>query len=134
MEKFMDKLKHFMIGRYGIDQLSVALLIFSLVLSLLNGFIVSTILTIVDLGAIFLCYFRILSKNLYARQQENFKFLRIWHPVKNASLRKWNRLKGMKTHKYFKCPECKQTLRVPRGKGKVCITCPKCKHELHKRT
>ena len=57
MEKFMDKLKHFMIGRYGIDQLSVALLIFSLVLSLLNGFIGSTILTIVDLGTIFLCYF-----------------------------------------------------------------------------
>ena len=134
MDKLITKLKHFMIGRYGIDQLSLALLIFSLVLSLINGLIHNSILTFIDLSAIFLCYFRILSKNLYARQQENFKFLRLWHPIKNTFLRKWNYLKGMKTHKYFKCPNCKQKLRVPKGKGKVCITCPKCKHELHKRT
>lgn len=134
MDKLTEKLKRFMIGRYGVDQLSIALLILSLVVALCNGFVDSIILTILDLGAIFLCYSRILSKNRYARQQENFKFLRIWHPIKNACLRKWNRLKGMKTHKYFKCPKCGQTLRVPRGKGKVCVTCPKCKQELHKRT
>lgn len=134
MDKLIAKFKHFMRGRYGIDQLSIALLIFSLVLSLINGLIHSSLLTVVDLCALFLCYFRVLSKNLYARQQENFKFLRIWHTLKNTFLNKWHYVKGMKTHKYFKCPNCKQKLRVPRGKGKVCITCPKCKHELHKRT
>lgn len=134
MEKFTNKLKQFMMGRYGVDQLSMALLILTLILSLLNGFIGGVLLKLLTITAIILCYFRILSKNLYKRQQENFKFLRLWHPIKNAYLRKWNRLKGMKTHKYFKCPKCKQTLRVPRGKGKICITCPKCKHELHKRT
>lgn len=134
MEKLTNKLKQFMVGRYGVDQLSMALLTLTLILSLLNGFIGSTILTVLTLASLFLCYFRILSKKLYQRQQENFKFLRIWHPIKNTCIRKWNHLKGMKTHKYYKCPECKQTLRVPRGKGKICITCPKCKHELHKRT
>ena len=90
---------------------------------------------------------RILSKNISKRRAENEVFLRIFSPTKrkekrmakkNAKLaekeRKKRRKEDLKTHVYYKCPECNTELRVPRGKGKIRITCPKCSTQFIKKT
>lgn len=134
LEKMKIRLQHFMRGRYGADQLTFALLVVAMILSLGSALLNSSVGSFLASAVLILCYFRILSKNTYARQQENFKFLRFYTPLKQKCLKAIKRVKAMKTHKYFKCPECNQTLRIPRGKGNVCVTCPKCKHQLHKKS
>lgn len=133
-QKMLMSVQKFMVGRYGVDQLSLFLLGSTLVTSLLGGFFTSWLFSALSFLLLVVCYYRILSKKLYKRQQENYKFLHIWYPIRDWCQKKISRLKGMKTHKYFKCQQCKQTLRVPRGKGKLTITCPKCKHEMHKKS
>lgn len=66
------------------------------------------------------------SRNVYKRSGENTKFLRMTYPV-TSRFKSWkNRWRDRKTHKYLKCPHCKQQLRVPKGKGEITVTCPKC--------
>ena len=125
----MNWLKKFMYGRYGGDNLSRALLISSFILIIIVGFLPRTLSSLVVIAYIptIVCIFRILSRNIYKRRQENYKYLKI----KNSALiwfkRKLNRAKDSKTYKYFICPDCKQKLRVPRGQGNISVTCPKCK-------
>lgn len=134
----MNNLKNWitkmMAGRYGVDQLSLVLLVLSIVLSIPGTLFDLVFLRVISLLAIILCYFRILSKNTYKRQQENFKFIRFYTPLMNKAKQKYYRLTQLKKYKYFKCPHCHQTLRVPRKKGKLTVTCPKCKHSFHKRS
>lgn len=129
----MDWFKKFMTGRYGTDQLSLALLGLGILFYLIT---LPIHLPIKWLGIIpiILCYMRTLSKNIYKRQQENFKFIRFYTPILKRYNRLVTRFKERKTHCYYKCPKCHQTLRVPKGKGNIAITCPKCKHVFHKRT
>lgn len=125
----MERFKRFMYGRYGGDNLSTALLGLSVLLLLISGFLPKSLELLVVIAYIpaFLCIFRILSRNIYKRQMENYKYLRIRNKIIFIFKRKSNKLKDVKTHKYFKCPNCKQDLRVPRRQGKISITCPKCK-------
>jgi len=125
----MDWLKKFMYGRYGGDNLSRALLILSFVLLIIVGFLPQSLfgLEIIAYIPTAICIFRIFSRNIYKRQQENYKYLQIENRAKIWIGRKLSRIKDSKTHKYFTCPDCKQKLRVPRGQGKISITCPKCK-------
>lgn len=123
-----------MIGRYGVDQLSLSLLGLGLliwVITLPFNYIIVRLLCLIPIG---LCYFRTLSRNTYKRQQENFKFIRFYTPILKRSQVLKKRFKERKTHRYFKCPTCKQTLRVPKGKGNISITCPKCKNVFHGRS
>lgn len=129
-----EKLKQFMIGRYGVDQLGLAIFTTTFIVAILGLFTRSIILTVLTIALLVLFYYRLLSKNLYKRQQENFKFIRFYTPIQKQLNIYKKRFKERKTYKYFKCNHCHQTLRVPRGKGKICITCPKCKQELHKRS
>lgn len=116
-----------MIGRYGADQLSLALIIANLLISILSRIFNSKILSIFSfIISIFILY-RILSRNVSKRYEENMKFLNKWNPIKNRIRKKVRRIKDLKYYKYYKCSGCKQKLRVPRGKGKISITCPKCK-------
>lgn len=130
----MEWFKKFMTGRYGVDQLSVAILILSLCLSFLDLFINNFFFSVLIIFPLGICYYRIFSKNISARQQENFRFLRYWYPLQKRFKQQINYFKGLKTHKYYKCPQCHQKLRVPRGKGSIRITCPKCKTEFKKTT
>ncbi len=130
----MNWLKRFMAGRYGGDQLSIALIIVNLLISILSRFLNSKILGILNLGISVVILYRIFSKNIAKRYQENMKFLNLWNPIKNKVKNKIQRIKSLKHYKYFKCSNCKQKLRVPRGKGKVSITCPKCKTTIIKKT
>ena len=127
-------LRNFMIGRYGPDSLNVALLIFALVFGLAASIFRFFPLSIIGDAALIYALFRMLSRNMTARRRENDKFIRIWWPVKTKIQSKFVQLKSMRHYKFFKCPECKKTLRVPRKKGKIQITCPKCGERFIRKT
>ena len=115
MNKFQNALYRFMSGRYGSDQLNNFLLIFALILLILNLFVIrnpylTTIIWIILIINIFRTYSR----------------------KKRINIIKSN--KNDKMHKYFLCPNCKQTVRVPRGRGQITITCPKCKQKFDKKS
>lgn len=127
-----DKLRNFMIGRYGFDSFSKFLMSIALVLCILDIFVDSIILHSWFVVIIVYVYYRMFSKNINKRYQENMKYLQI----KNKVVAKFNSeksiMKQRKTHHIYKCPTCRQKIRIPRGKGRICITCPKCKTEFTK--
>lgn len=126
----MDFLRRFMAGRYGSDQLNNALLLLGLVLIVVEWISRWRWVGIFVLALLILCYFRMFSRNIQARYAENQWFLRRWGPVSNRLRNMLARFRDRKTHRYFKCPQCKQRLRVPRGRGKINITCPHCHHQF----
>ena len=119
-------IRRFMTGRYGTDKLSLTLLVVAMVLSILSSFMGASLLnpalTLLSYLLMFWALFRVFSRNTYARYEENRKFLRFFDQMKD------------RTHRYFSCPKCRQTVRVPRGKGKIAITCPKCREKFIKKT
>jgi hypothetical protein len=130
----MNRLKEFMIGRYGRDQLSLALLILSVLLTWAAELTRLPILTFIGYALFGISIFRMLSRNVTKRSMENNKFNMLISPAYSWIKKKQKRVNDAKTHKCFQCPNCKTNLRVPKGKGKIVITCPKCKTELRKRT
>ena len=120
-----NAIQRFFYGRYGNDQLNKALVGAYFVLFLLSAITRIGLLDTIGTVGLFLALFRMLSRNIYKRRDENAKFLR-----KVAPLTKWLRLQQTmrkdKEHRYFKCPSCAQYLRVPRGKGKITVTCRSC--------
>ena len=120
----------FMYGRNGTDQLNAALLAAYLLVWLVQILLgrnqtARLVLEAVSLALAFLVLFRTFSRNLPKRRAENAKFLNWWQPIKNRFAAARQRRQD-KEHKYFVCKSCKTICRVPAGKGKVEITCPKC--------
>ena len=130
----MRWLQNFMRGRYGVDQLSIFLLVIYIVVTLLTGFFQLPLLSYASLEILIWCWFRILSRKTYKRSKENTTFLRMVFPITSRYRSLKKRFRDRKTHKYYRCPNCKQELRVPKGKGEITITCPKCKTKFDKRT
>lgn len=128
-----DWFRRLMMGRYGVDQLTWVLLALSLLLSLCGSIFRSNVLGILCWAVLVVCYLRIFSRNIYARQQENQKLLQFWWKLKNGRSKRpsWEQRKNFRV---FSCPTCKQKLRVPRGKGKISISCPKCGRSFIKKT
>ena len=127
-----QKLQQFMIGRYGVDSFSKFLLGTALACAILDLFINSRILTSWFYVLVIFSYYRILSKNHQKRYQENMKFLQIKNKIVSKFKSEKDLMKQRKTHHIYKCPTCSQKIRIPRGKGRICITCPKCKTEFTK--
>ncbi|NLC44877.1 MAG: hypothetical protein GX783_11450 [Clostridiales bacterium] len=127
-------LQRFMYGRYGQDDLSRFMIILALIFSVLSIFTKWVLLNSLGMVLIFLIAFRMFSRNTTARAQENYGYLRMRGKViqffKNIKLR----LSQRNTHRFYRCPSCKQQLRVPRGKGLITIRCPKCKTSFEKKT
>ena len=134
MYRMNSNMQRFMVGRHGADEfgrfISAATLV-CLVLSIITKW---RLFYWVGLGLIFYTYFRMFSRNIPKRYAENQKFL----TLRYKTISKWNLMKKhwaeSKTHRFFKCPQCKQKVRVPKGRGKICITCPKCKTEFVKKS
>ena len=124
--KLSVALRNFMAGRYGTDRLNMAILSVGLVASLLSVIFkfapVNLALFILSYGMMFWAIFRTLSRQTYKRYQENRKFLQLMGRMKDRE------------HRYFDCPKCRQMVRVPRGKGKISITCPRCREKFVKKT
>lgn len=129
-----EKLIRFMQGRYGMDQLSRFTTGTSLFLMVLNLFIPNRIGYTFALLLLIYSYFRIFSKNHTKRYKENQWFLRYYYPFQRFFTSQKNLLRQRKTHHIYKCPTCKQKIRVPKGKGKIQIRCPKCNAEFIKRS
>ncbi|HBD64691.1 MAG TPA: hypothetical protein DC038_09675 [Clostridiales bacterium] len=122
----MNGFRNFMVGRYGTDQLTLALLILGMVLTFIGNAFDLHLLTLVTYVIFFACIFRTMSKNFVARQRENQKFLQYWNPASAWLTSKYRVLKSSKDYKYFRCPNCKKELRAPRRKGKIAVTCQRC--------
>ncbi|MVX63921.1 hypothetical protein GKZ28_09475 [Clostridium chromiireducens] len=128
----MEWLRRFMYGRYGGDNLSKALIVLSFILLMITNLLPRALIGLELIAYIptLVCVYRIFSRNIYKRQQENYKYLRIRNSAIVWFRRKMNITKDLKTHKYFTCPNCRQKLRVPRKQGKISVTCPKCKNSF----
>ncbi len=128
--RFME----FMNGRYGADQLSKFMLGVCLVCLVLNIFTRYRILYLLALVVLGLCYFRMFSRNYAKRSAENQKYLNMMWKVKARFGQMKNHAQQSKDFHIYKCPSCGQKIRIPRGKGKIRITCPKCRHEFEKKS
>lgn len=126
-----------MYGRYGSDQLNLFLLIACLICWLLCNFIkvatISRILTFVGYVLILYSLYRTFSRNYDRRRAENNKFLSITDPL-TRHFRRFNAQARDRDHKYFRCPTCGQLLRVPKGKGRIHISCRNCGTSFDKKT
>ncbi len=129
-----DRLNRFMYGRYGQDQFSRFLLAVCLVLLVLSFFVRIPELSLLVLLLLGYVYFRMLSRNVPARYAENQKFLELKGKVLGFFKGKSSRAEKQGDHMIFRCPKCSQKIRIPRGKGMVEITCPKCRTRFRKRT
>lgn len=129
-----EKFIKFMNGRYGFDDLNrfLSWLVFFLII--INFFIEKSFLISIAIILLFFMYFRILSKDIQKRYLENQKFLEITGPFRKKLNLTNRKFKDRKTYKYIKCPRCAKTMRVPKGKGKVLVTCPNCKNKMEVRT
>ena len=127
-----EKLQRFMIGRYGVDAFGKFLLGAVVVLWAINLFANSRLLYSWALLLMIYAYFRMFSRNTTKRYQENIKFVQIKNKIVTRFNSEKSQLKQRKTHHIYRCPTCRQKIRIPRGKGRICITCPKCKTEFTK--
>ena len=121
----LNAMQRFMAGRYGHDRLNLTLLVVGCVLCFVQLLVpsgVGVVLTILSEALLILSLFRCFSRNTYQRYNENRKFLLLIDRIKD------------RTHRYYTCPKCRQTVRVPKGKGKIAITCPKCREKFVKKT
>lgn len=131
-----DKFIKFMYGRYGVDELNKTAAIFAIALSFLGMFFkgwVSFGFSFLSLLTVVLVIYRTFSRNINKRVMENHKFL-----AKTNKIRVWfrfckTRFNDRKTYKYIRCPKCKNYSRVPKGKGKIKITCRVCKKQFDKK-
>ncbi len=138
--KLGNAIVRFMYGRNGMDQLNralfwvyIALWLAGSILSVMGLDVLSAIFNVVLYVLLVVIVFRMFSKNLYKRREENSKFLqktwKIRSQIGGAKARHAD-----KDHKYFTCKQCKTICRVPVGKGKIIITCPKCRAQIEAKT
>jgi len=129
-----ERLARFMYGRYGNDNLNRFLSGFSFFLLIVYMITKFYPLWMVAVILLVLVYIRMFSRNIQKRYQENQKYLQVTAPVTNWMRLRIKHLKERKTHRFFICPTCRQKVRVPKGKGNICITCPKCRTQFQKRS
>ena len=121
----LGAMQRFMAGRYGHDRLNLTLLVVGCVLCFVQLLVpsgVSVVLTILSEALLILSLFRCFSRSTYKRYNENRKFLLMIDRIKDRA------------HRYYTCPKCRQTVRVPKGKGKIAITCPRCREKFVKKS
>ena len=134
-----DKFYRFMQGRYGVDQfakftMGVALVSIVLAIFVNTGSSAGSLLDMLGLVAIVYTYFRIFSRNISKRAQENQKYLSATAKLRQRLNKEKNIMKQRKDYHIYTCPSCGQKVRIPRGKGKIEISCPKCHSKFVKRS
>jgi len=136
----MNWFRNFMQGRYGVDQLGFACVASYCVLSIVGRFVARwtpityVVISIISTFLVVWSIFRLLSRNISKRYNENQVFLKYWNKIKNGFAQGKTYVDNKKIYKYFKCPSCKVKVRVPKGKGTVEITCPKCGRAFRKKS
>jgi len=132
--KFKERIYRFMYGRYGADSFSRFMIVVYIINLFLSAIIQNTVADIIlwlfNIILMILMFFRIFSKNIYKRQYENGKYLRIKNKILEFFRYIGNKWKFRKTHVYRKCPSCKTKLKLPKKKGKHRVRCPKCSNNF----
>ncbi len=123
-----EKLLRFMQGRHGLDALGRFLNIITIILLLISMFFQP--LVAVSFALIVYTYFRVFSRSTYKRSAENAAYLRVKGRVTGWIGARKTMFQGRKTTRFFKCPACHQLISIPKGKGKITITCPKCRERF----
>ena len=127
LQRFSASVRRFMYGRYGVDQLNIFLLIAAVIISVIAMILsrlgavcrlIGILVNLISYGFLIWYLFRFFSKNLEKRILENRRYLA------------WKSRITDRQNRYYRCPNCKQTVRVPRNRGKICIKCPKCSEKF----
>lgn len=126
-------LQKFMSGRYGGDQLNNALMVLWFILWLVSIFTGWPILYSIALVLVFVTLFRTMSRKIDRRRAENERFLQLTRPLCKKCRTIRSRAKD-KDHRYFRCPKCKQQMRVPKGKGRITVHCRSCGHTFEEKS
>ncbi len=129
---FRNKFLQFMSGRYGVDQFSKFLLTIGILSYICSLFFNIRLWDFISILCIIYCYVRIFSKNHANRSRENQKFLHVTSHLSTIIQGQCYSWKQKKTHHIYKCPNCKQKIRIPRGKGRISVHCPKCNTDFIK--
>ena len=127
------KMQNFMRGRYGMDLLNNYLLYTILGLDVINLFIHNSVLSLITTILLIVFFFRTFSRNYVKRSIENTKFTNASKGIRRRFKALYSGIKD-RNHHYYVCPGCKQIVRVPKGRGKIVVTCPKCGREFTKRS
>lgn len=134
MQRLSQKLRMMMYGRRGMDELNIFLFILCLAANLLCTPLDSMLLYVISMLSMLLFLFRAFSRNLAKRSEENARFLRLtvrFRPAVNTVRDFFGNLFAKdKSAKIYRCPNCGQKLRVPRGRGRLSITCSRCKTQF----
>lgn len=128
-----DKFSRFMYGRYGVDQFSKFLLGLTFVLCIVSMFFRNSFGSMIS-NLVFLLivytYFRMFSKNIYKRAAENERFLKFTSKFRRRFNSEKNIAGQRKYYRFYRCPGCGQRIRVPKGRGRIQIRCPKCNEKF----
>ena len=124
----------FMQGRYGVDSLSRFLSIVLLAVIILGMFIRIPLSGTITLVILVILYWRMFSRNIPKRYEENQKFLQIRDKLLGRFSDFGSNMSQMKDYHIYKCPRCNQKIRIPRGKGHIMVRCPKCGYEFHNKS
>ncbi|MBU5670617.1 zinc-ribbon domain-containing protein [Paenibacillus brevis] len=128
-----ERIRRWMLGRYGVDQFGQFLNITALIMLLLGSFLSRLLGTF---GFVLILYqtFRIFSRNIGKRSQENLAYISLQRKITGRLKSAAQQVKQSRTHRFYNCPSCKQKVRVPKGKGKIMITCPKCRAQFERKS
>lgn len=135
MRGLRDRFEQFMMGRNGSDTICRVCLFAALGLLIVSLFVrpASLVLTLIALGLLIYNFFRMFSRNVTKRWAEVQAFTGFFGRI-SGFFKNLSRQSKDTAHRYFRCPNCSQTVRVPKGKGRISITCPKCRTEFIKKT
>ena len=129
-----ERMQRFMAGRYGNDQMNQFIFIVAIISMVLEIITRQSLFYTLTLVLLILAYVRVFSRNINKRYEENMKFLQ----KKDAILNKFRKQKyyaaQRRNYHIYTCPQCKQKIRIPKGKGKISITCPKCRTSFIKKS
>ncbi|MBQ3479499.1 MAG: hypothetical protein IJH25_15175 [Clostridia bacterium] len=117
----------------GADNLGMVIIVTSLIVLLLARITGLGLLAYVAMALYIWAMFRMFSHNKARRMEENNRFTQSWTKVKTEVSQAFNRLKNSRKYKYYRCPNCKARLRIPRGIGEKNVTCSQCKHTFKKK-
>ncbi len=129
-----ERFYRFMQGRHGADEFYRFLVYAAFVGIILNLFLKSSILQFITLLLLVYAIFRSLSRNHTARYAENRKYLDLTAKFRYRFDQQKKLMEERKYHHIYKCPKCKQKIRIPKGKGKIMVRCPKCHYEFQRRS
>lgn len=129
-----SKMQSFMYGRYGYDEFSQFLSKTALLCVIVGLFVYPGFFCGLAMALYLVTMFRMYSKNIMKRKQERDAYLRRTQPLRDWQALQKRKFNDRKTHKFYRCSQCKTSLRVPKGKGKIKIHCPKCGAEIVKKT